>query len=60
MATGTDKRRKQRSREWQPRDPAQFKRFIEAARAVGVEMDEKAVDKALRAIARQKPKHGND
>jgi len=60
MVHALDKRKKLRAQPWRPRDPAQFKRLIEAARALGVAIDEKAANKTLRGLARHKVKPGND
>ena len=39
-------------------DPVKFERFIDAAKALGVNESEEAFDKAMRALLELKPKGG--
>ena len=59
MATERGKRRKRR-RKSGPDDPAQFKRFVEAAKKLGVDESGEAFDKAMRSILKPKGKRGNN
>ena len=43
-----------------PDDPVKFQRFIDAARAFGVNESEEAFDKAMRALLELKPKRGRE
>jgi len=56
MAGEKGKRRKRKPK-GKPDNPAQSKRFIEAARKLGVDLSKDAFDKALRKIL--KPKRGS-
>ena len=56
MAGEKGKRRKRRPK-GKPDNPAQSKRFIEAARKLGVDESGKAFDKAIRDLI--KPKRGS-
>lgn len=58
MATGKDKRRKRKPPR-KPDDPAQSARFIDAARALGVDESGEAFRKAMRDVLKpKKPKRG--
>jgi hypothetical protein len=57
MATGN--RRKRRSAKGKPDNPAQSKRFMEAAKALGVDESGKAFKDAMDKIAPKKPKGGD-
>ena len=59
MATGKGKRGKRR-RKGGPDNPAQSKRFIEAAKALGVDESGEAFRKALRDVLKPKRKRGNN
>ena len=57
MATGREKRRKRRpAKGVKPDNPAQSKRFIEAAKELGVDLSEEAFDKALSKVLKPKEK----
>ena len=58
MAGERGKRRKRRPK-GKPDNPAQSKRFIEAARKLGVDESGKAFDKAMRTLLKRKPKGGS-
>ena len=53
MATGREKRKKRKPK-GKPDNPAQSKRFIEAAKALGVDESEDAFEKAFRLLAKEK------
>jgi hypothetical protein len=55
MATGRDKRRKRRPK-GKPDNPAQSKRFMDAAKALGVEESGEAFRKAMKDVLKPKPK----
>lgn len=55
MAGESGKRRKRRPK-GKPDNPAQSKRFIEAAKALGVNESGEAFDKAMRDLLKLKPK----
>jgi hypothetical protein len=55
MAGESGKRRK-RSRKVKPDNPAQSKRFIEAAKALGVDEDGETFGRVLDAMLKPKPK----
>lgn len=54
MATGSGKRK--RSRKVKPDNPAQSKRFVEAAKALGLDQSGKAFDAAMDSILKPKDK----
>jgi hypothetical protein len=54
MATGKDKRKKRRPRD----NPAQSRKFIEAAKRLGVDTNGKAFEEAMRNLL--KGKRGNN
>jgi hypothetical protein len=57
MATERGKRKKgRRSRTYAPDNPAQSRKFIEAAKKLGVDEDGKAFQKAMRVMLKAKPK----
>jgi hypothetical protein len=58
MATGKDKRKKRRPRK--PDNPAQSKRFIEAAKAMGADESGKAFAELTRTLLKPKSKRGNN
>jgi hypothetical protein len=58
MATGSGKRKK-RKRKGGPDNPAQSRRFIEAAKALGVDESGEAFRKALDRLVPKKPKRGS-
>jgi len=61
MATVREKRRKRRpTKGVRPDNPAQSKRFIEAARKLGVDESGKAFEEVMRSLAKRKPKRGNN
>ena len=53
---GESGKRKKRSRKGKPDNPAQSKRFIEAAKALGVDQGGEAFDKTLSNLLKAKPK----
>jgi hypothetical protein len=55
MAGERGKRRKRRPK-GKPDNPAQSKRFIEAARKLGVDESGKAFEEVVRSLAKRKPK----
>lgn len=59
---GESGKRKKRSRKGGPDNPAQSKRFIEAAKALGTDESGEAFDKTLSDLlkAKPKPKAGNN
>jgi hypothetical protein len=59
MATGREKRRKKRGGRGKPDNPAQSKRFMEAAKALGVDESGKAFKDAMDKIAQKKSKDGS-
>ena len=59
MAGGSEKRKKRR-RKVKPDDPAQSKRFIEAAKALGVDEDGQTFERVLTALLKTKPKPKSD
>ena len=59
MATERGKRRKRKPK-GKPDNPAQSKRFIEAARKLGVDESGKAFEEVMRSLAKRKPKRGNN
>jgi len=60
MAGEKGKRRKRKPK-GKPDNPAQSKRFIEAARKLGVDESGKAFEEVMRTIAKRKPKaNGNN
>ena len=61
MATGKEKRRKRRpAKGLKPDNPAQSKRFIDAAKALGVYESGEAFNRALNKLVPKKPKGGNN
>jgi len=56
MAEEKGKRRKRRRQTYAPDNPTQSRKFIEAAKRLGVDQDEKAFRKATRNLRRTKPK----
>lgn len=58
MAGERGKRRKRRPK-GKPDNPAQSKRFIEAAKRLGVDESGEAFDKAMRDLLKPKSKRGN-
>ena len=58
MAGESGKRRKRRPK-GKPDNPAQSKRFIEAARKLGVDESGKAFEEVMRTLAKGKPKSGS-
>jgi len=58
MVGGRGKRRK-RGRKGEPDNPAQSRKFIEAARKLGVDESGEAFNRALDKIAPKKPKDGS-
>ena len=58
MAGERGKRRKRRPK-GKPDNPAQSKRFIEAAKALGVDESGEAFDKAMRDLLKPKGKRGS-
>ena len=56
MATGSEKRKKRRRRKVKPDNPAQSKRFIEAAKALGVDEDGETFNRVMDAILKPKGK----
>jgi hypothetical protein len=59
MATGRGKRGKKQRRKGGPDNPAQSRRFIEAAKRLGVDESGEAFRKALDKLAPKKPKVGS-
>jgi hypothetical protein len=59
MATGREKRRKRRPK-GKPDNPAQSKRFIEAAKALGADPSGEAFKRALDKLVPKKPKDGSN
>jgi len=57
MAGERGKRKKRRPRK--PDNPAQSKRFIEAAKKLGVDESGESFEKAMRELLRRKPKGGS-
>jgi hypothetical protein len=57
MATARGKRRKRKLRTHAPDNPAQSKKFIEAAKKLGVDQDGKAFEQAMKNLL--KPKGGS-
>jgi hypothetical protein len=57
MATGSGKRKK-RKRKGGPDNPAQSRRFIEAAKALGVDESGEAFRNVLDKVVPKKPKGG--
>ena len=57
MATGSGKRKK-RKRKVKQDNPAQSKRFIEAAKALGVDEDPETFNRVLDALLKPKGKKG--
>jgi hypothetical protein len=55
MATGSGKRKKRRPK-GKPDNPAQSRKFIEAAKALGVDESPEAFDKTLRKLLTPKGK----
>jgi hypothetical protein len=55
MATESGKRRK-RGRKGKPDNPEQSARFIKAAKELGVDESGKDFEKAMRALAKRRPK----
>ena len=53
---GENGKRKKRSRKARPDNPAQSKRFIEAAKALGADQGGEAFDQALSDLLKAKPK----
>jgi hypothetical protein len=61
MATGKDRKQKKRKRStYAPDNPKQSRRFIEAAKKLGVDVDGKAFEDAMRALLKRKPKGGSN
>ena len=61
MATGREKRRKRRpAKGVKPDNPAQSKRFMEAAKELGVDESGEAFNKAMDKIAQKKSKGGDN
>jgi hypothetical protein len=58
MATGKGKRKK-RGRKGAPDNPEQSKRFVEAAKKLGLEGNGDAFEKAMRELLKAKPKRGS-
>jgi hypothetical protein len=58
MATERGKRGKRKPK-GKPDNPAQSKRFMEAAKALGVDESGKAFDKAMRTLLKPKGKRGS-
>ena len=59
MATGKGNRRKRRPQKGKPDNPAQSKRFIEAAQKLGVDTSTEAFEEVMRSILKPKDKRGN-
>jgi hypothetical protein len=60
MATGKDRRAKKRKRStYAPDNPKQSRKFIEAAKKLGVDTDGENFKKALDGMLKQKPKAGS-
>lgn len=59
MATGRDKRKKRRPQKGKPDNPAQSKRFIEAAKKLGAGASTEAFYRAMDKIAPKKGKDGS-
>lgn len=61
MATGAGKRRKRRpAKGLKPDNPAQSKRFIEAAKAMGADESGKAFAELTRTLLKPKGKRGSN
>jgi hypothetical protein len=58
MATVKGKRKK-KGRKGAPDNPEQSKRFMEAAKKLGVDEDGKAFEEAMRNLLKAKPKRGS-
>jgi hypothetical protein len=58
MATGREKRRKRKPK-GKPDNPAQSRKFIEAAKRLGVDESGEAFSKALDKLVPKKPKGGS-
>lgn len=59
MATGRGKRRKRKQGTHAPDNPVQSRKFIEAAKKLGVDVDGKAFEKAMQNLLKPKGKRGS-
>jgi hypothetical protein len=57
MATGKGRKRKPKGK---PDNPAQSKRFIEAAKKLGADLSGEAFERAMNTLAKVKGKRGNN
>jgi hypothetical protein len=60
MATGREKRRKRTQKTYAPDNPAQSRKFMEAAKKLGVDVDGKAFEKAMGNLLKPKGKRGSN
>ena len=56
--TGKDKRKKRRQETYAPDNPAQSRKFLEAAKKLGVDQDSKAFEEAFRNLTGKRRKDG--
>lgn len=58
MATGNDRKRKRRRKIFVPDNPEQSRKFLEAAKKLGVDTDGKAFESAFRNLTKRSRKGG--